>query len=74
MLVFAKNKSVQQNRNLIKVFDKVFLSDEVYKQRYKKYFKTFYNGKPTKKYLKLQNKIDTANKFPPNYFEELMLM
>ena len=73
-IMYSKQLESKKNRNLIKVLDKVFLSDEVYKQRYKKYFKTFYNGKPTKKYLKLQNKIDTANKFPSNYLEQMLLM
>ena len=57
-----KDTKVQANNTLnyeylFKIFEKVYLSDEVYSERYKKYFKTHYNGKPTKRYLKLENKI-----------------
>ena len=73
-LIYSKQVESKKNRDLLKLFETAFVSDEVYEKRYKKYFKTHYKGKPTKKYLKLQNKIDTANKFPSNYLEQMLLM
>ena len=57
-----------------KIFNKIHVGDEVYCERYKKYFKTHYNGKPTKRFLKLENKIRVAESYPPDTLERLMLM
>jgi len=63
----------KSNRDLFKVFNSVFLSDQIYEDRDKKYFKTHYNGVPTKRYLKLENKIKIADSYPPNTFESLLM-
>jgi hypothetical protein len=73
-LYYENQIESKKNRDLIKVFEKVFLPDSVLEARYKKYFKTHYKGKPTKKYLKLQPKIDLANSFPAGTLENLMLL
>jgi len=73
-LMYQNQIESKKNRQLHKIFDKVFLSDEVYEKRYKKYFKTHYNGKPTKRYLKLENKIRTAESYPVGTLETLLLM
>ncbi len=51
-------------------WDKVFgdLDDGVYEEMHKKYFKKYYKGKPTKKYLKLMKKL---NERKPVNFENL---
>jgi len=36
-----------------------YMDDRLYEQLYKKHFKKFYNGKPTKKYLQIMKKIKT---------------
>ncbi|WP_277115263.1 hypothetical protein [Chryseobacterium sp.] len=36
-----------------------YLDDRLYEHLYKKHFKKFYNGKPTKKYLQIMKKIKT---------------
>ena len=72
-LMYAKQIESKKHRNLGKVFGAYFIRDEVYSELYKKYFKTHYNGKPTKRYLRLKNQIDIAESFPPN-MEELLLM
>ena len=71
--MYAKQIESKKFRNLSKVFGAYFIRDEVYSELYKKYFKTHYNGKPTKRYLKLKNQIDIAESFPPN-MEEILLM
>lgn len=73
-LMYQNQIESKKSRQLHKIFDKAFLSDEVYEQRYKKYFKTHYNGKPTKRFLKLENKIQIAESYPIGTLESLMLM
>ncbi len=41
----------------------MFVPDEVYGERYKKHFKTHYNGKPTKRYLRLMQRIDMSERY-----------
>lgn len=63
----------KKTRDLYKIFDRVYLGDEVYFERYKKYFKTHYNGKPTKRYLKLENRIRISESYPVGTFERLLM-
>lgn len=49
-------------RGLDKTFGSYFELDRVYDELYSKHFKKFYNGKPTKRYLKLLNQINKANR------------
>jgi hypothetical protein len=72
-MMYSKQIESKKHRNLGKVFEACFITDEVYNELDKKYFKTHYNGKPTKRYLRLKNKIDLANSYPPN-MEEILLM
>ena len=72
-LMYSKQLESKKNRELLKLFEKVFIPDEVYSQRYKKYFKTHYKGKPTKKYVKYQKKIDIADSYPTDTMEMLLL-
>lgn len=73
-LMYSKQIESKKSRDLGKIFNVYFVPDEVYAERYKKYFKTHYKGKPTKKYLKLQNRIDIADRFQPDTIERLLMM
>lgn len=73
-MMYSKQIESKKNRSLSKVFEACFITDEVYDELYKKYFKKQYKGKPTKRYLKLKNKIDVANSYPPNMAEILLSM
>jgi hypothetical protein len=73
-LMYGKQLESKKNRQLLKLFDASFIPDDVYLERYKPYFKTHYNGKPTKRFLKLQTRIDIADRFPPDTFERLLMM
>ncbi|MEQ3674471.1 MAG: hypothetical protein ABNH19_04760 [Dokdonia sp.] len=44
------------------LFGSYFDSDKYYEQLYSKHFKKFYNGKPTKKYLRLMKLIQKAER------------
>lgn len=73
-LMYSKQIESKRFRALDKVFGAYFIREEVYSEVYKKYFKTHYNGKPTKRYLKLKSQIDIANSFPPDTYEKLLMM
>ena len=42
-------------------------------QMYSKHFKKFYNGQPTKRYLKLLKKIDEADRHSVRDIEKLLI-
>jgi len=48
--------------------------DKHYEELYNKHFKTHYNGKPTKRYLKLIKQINKAKRFTSYDIERLFLM
>lgn len=72
-MMYSKQIESKKHRNLGKIFEACFVTDEVYNELDKKYFKTHYKGKPTKRYLRLKNKIDLADSYPLN-MEEILLM
>lgn len=51
--MYEKQTYSHNNRWLCKQFDKLFNSEKAYEQIYSRHFKKQYNGKPTKRYLKL---------------------
>jgi len=48
--------------------------DDVYSELYKKHFKRYYNGQPTKKYVRLMQKIEDKENIDFNEFEKALLM
>jgi len=52
----TKSKSYRQ---IEKQFGALFKSEELYEKLYSKHFKKFYNGKPTKRYLRIMEQIKT---------------
>lgn len=73
-LYYEKQIHSKKNRQLHSILDKVYLSDEVYEAQYKKHFKTHYNGKLTKRYQKILDKINTAETYPMRTIERLLMM
>jgi hypothetical protein len=73
-MMYDKQIESKKFRGMTKVFDKAFVPDQIYEERYKKYFKTHYNGIPTKRYLKLEKRIGISESYPPNTIEKLLLM
>ncbi|WP_046755400.1 hypothetical protein [Kordia jejudonensis] len=61
-------------RNIEKVYGNYFDVDEYYRELYKKHFKKYYNGKPTKRYSKLMKRINDAQRFDVHEIEQLFLM
>jgi hypothetical protein len=58
-------------RDMDKSFGAYFKSDELYEQLYKKQFKKFYSGKPTKKYLRLMREINKTERYTASEIEQL---
>ena len=56
-----------------RVYGAFFDNDKIYKELYGKHFKKFYNGKPTKRYLKLLSKIKQAENIDYREIELLMI-
>lgn len=73
-LYYEKQIEPKKSRYLHSIFDKVFLKDEVYEEQYKKHFKTHYNGKITKRYKKILNKIKLSESYPSGTIERLLMM
>jgi hypothetical protein len=60
-------------RNLDKTLGAYFRTDRLYEQLYKKHFKRIYTGKPTKRYLRIMEKIERAERIPYSAIERLMV-
>ncbi|WP_242093617.1 hypothetical protein [Aestuariivivens sediminicola] len=61
-------------RHLDKVYGSLFKMDRLYEELYSKHFKTHYNGKPTKRYLRLMEQIQKADKISNYEIESLLRM
>lgn len=61
-------------RNMDKTFGAYFKIDELYEQLYKKHFKKFYAGKPTKRYLKIINQINRIERLSVSEIEQLLML
>ena len=59
-------------RQLDKTFGAFFKTDDLYNQLYKKHFKKTYAGKPTKRYLKIMEQIEKAERISYNEIERLI--
>jgi hypothetical protein len=62
----------KNNRQLFKMCEKVFGCEKLYEQLYSKHFKRTYAGKPTKRFVKLIQKIEDSKRF--NYREKELLL
>lgn len=60
-------------RQLDKTLGAYFKSDNLYSELYKKHFKKWYAGKPTKKYLQIMKQIQKAENIPYSEIEKLLL-
>lgn len=56
-------------RSLDKRFGGVFKQERLYEELYSKHFKKFYNGKPTKRYIKIMQEIEKTETINYDPFE-----
>lgn len=61
-------------RQIEKIYGCYFDIDKNYEKLFSKHFKRTYNGKPTKRYLKLMKEIKKAERFTASDIEQLILM
>lgn len=62
--LYEKQTYSQKNRGIMRMYEKLFSSDKVYEELYSKHFKRTYRGKPTKRFLKLMQKIRERERIP----------
>lgn len=60
---YEKQIQSKQYRQLEKTFGPLFQREKLYEQLYAKHFRKYYNGKPTKRYLKIMAKFRAAANF-----------
>ena len=70
---YEKQTQSKFYRNLDKTLGAYFRTDKLYEQLHKKNFKKSYAGKPTKRYLKIIDKIDKYESIPYHEIERLMI-
>ncbi len=59
---YEKQVQSKYYRHLEKTYGPLFQQEKLYKQLHVHHFKRFYNGKPTKRYLKVMAQIAAAAK------------
>ncbi|GLB49837.1 hypothetical protein [Neptunitalea lumnitzerae] len=72
--MYAKQTQTKKWREIEKVYGSYFDEEKHYKELHSKHFKTHYNGKPTKRYLKLIAKLKEANRVSCEDIERLFFM
>ena len=70
--IYEKQTHSKQNRELIRLFNRFFSTDKLYEELHKKHAKKTYQGKPTKKYLKITHQIQRAENMPTYQLERLL--
>lgn len=70
--MYDKQTQSKKSRDLYKVFGSLG-NDQLYRQLYKKNFKRTYAGKPTRSYTRLTNKIDKAERMPPDLMKGFLM-
>ncbi len=72
--MYEKQTYSHKNRVLFKTFEKALGNEKLYEQLYSRYFKTHYAGKPTKRYLRIMEKIRQSEQFSLEEIENLYLV
>tara|TARA_R110001606_G_scaffold384727_1_gene547796 strand:- start:145 stop:738 length:594 start_codon:yes stop_codon:yes gene_type:complete len=72
--MYSKQIHTKKWREMERIYGNYFDKDKYYDILHSKHFKKFYNGKPTKRYLMLMDKINDANTFSANDIERLFLL
>jgi len=72
--MYEKQTHSKKWREIEKVYGAYFDIDKLYSELYSKHFKKFYNGKPTKRYLKLLKQIEQSESIDYRDIERLMVL
>jgi hypothetical protein len=71
--MYEKQTHSKKSRDLDKTLGAYFRTDQLFEQLYKKHFKKQYAGKPTKKYLKLTQQIQSVENIPVHVIERALI-
>lgn len=71
--MYSKQTHSKKWRQIESVYGCFFNNEQYYEEIYSKHFKKYYNGKPTKRYLKLMSKIKQANRISADDIERLLV-
>lgn len=71
--MYESQTQSKKYRQLDKTLGAFFKSDNLYSELYKKHFKKWYAGKPTKKYLRIMKQIQKAEIIPYSEIEKLLI-
>ena len=71
--MYEKQVQSKKYRAIDKRYGAYFDNDRLYMELYKKYFKRYYAGQPTKKYIKLSRRIKEAESISHHEIERLMV-
>ena len=71
--MYKKQTQSKKFRQLDKILELYFRTDQLFKQLYKKHFKKQYAGKPTKRYLRIMEQIHKAESIPNHEIERVIL-
>lgn len=72
--MYEKQTQTKKYRQIEKRFGNYFDRDKIYFELHKKHFKKTYSGKPTKKYLRLMNKLKQADSISIYELERAMMI
>ena len=62
----------KKTRNYMHVVGPLFKTDKLYDELYKPYFKRYYAGKPTKRYARIQKKLERSEKVSVENYEKVV--
>lgn len=71
--MYESQTQSKKYRQLDKTFGAYFKSENLYSELYKKHFKRYYAGKPTKRYLRIMEQIQKAESIPYHEIKRAML-
>ena len=62
----------KETRNYMRVVGPLFKVDRLYEEMYKPYFKRYYAGVPTKRYARIQKKIEQSKRVSAEDYEKVL--
>ncbi len=71
--MYESQTQSKKNRELGRTFGAYFKSDKLYEELYSKHFKKTYAGKPTKRYLRIMEQIQQAERITYQEFERALM-
>lgn len=71
--MYSKQTQSKKWRDMDKIYGSYFDSDKLYQELHSKHFKRYYNGKPTKRYIRIMQQLNKAEKISHGDIERLMV-